>query len=138
MVTVPDDFAGQWLVLYFYPKDDTPGCTRQACTYRDNLDAFGENGASVLGVSADGLESHADFAAKLTLNFPLLVDADHALARALGVWRAAEWNGMKYTGLQRDTFLVDPQGVIRRAWRDVDPDTTMGTTFDALVELRAL
>jgi peroxiredoxin Q/BCP len=124
-ITLPDDYAGQWVVLYFYPKDDTPGCTRQACTYRDNAESFAENGAVVLGVSADNLDSHAAFAAKYTLNFPLLVDSDHALARALGVWRDAEYNGLKYTGMQRDTFLIDPS-------------TTMATTFDALVELHAL
>lgn len=137
-VALPADFAGRWLVLYFYPKDDTPGCTRQACTYRDNADAFDENGAVIVGVSADGLESHQAFVGKYSINFPLLVDAGHALANALGVWRDAEWNGQKYTGLQRDSFLVDPHGVIRRVWRGVDPSTTMAETFDALVELRGL
>ncbi len=124
-MTLPDDLAGFWFVLYFYPKDDTPGCTRQACAYRDNIDSFLDNGAKVLGVSADDVDSHDAFTSKYSLNFPLLVDADRALARALGV-------------SSRDTFLVDPNGVIRRVWRAVNPSTTMSETFDALVELRSL
>ena len=136
-VTIPEAWKGSWVVLYLYPKDDTPGCTKQACAYRDNLDMFEQYGAIVVGLSADDLESHDAFIQKYNLNFGLLTDADHALTRALGSWRDAEWQGIKYTGLQRDTFMVDPDGIIRRVWRSVNPSTTMSETFDALMELRA-
>ena len=123
---------GQVVVLYFYPKDDTPGCTRQACSYRDHATDFHKIGARVYGISLDGLEEHASFREKYGLNFPLLVDTKDGLCAALGVYREQEWKGKQYMGLARDTFLVDPQGNIARLWRQVNPDTTMGETLAEL------
>lgn len=121
-VTLPKDLAGRWTVLYFYPKDDTPGCTKQACSYRDNIGEFEKIGVRVLGVSADDLASHGAFQEKYHLNFPLLADTEKKLAEALSV-------------RSRDTFLIDPKGAIRKVWRKVDPTTTMGETYEAVTEL---
>ena len=115
------DFAGRTLVLYFYPKDDTSGCTTQACEIRDNIADFGELGVSVVGVSPDGVESHVKFKEKYGLNFPLLADEDHALAEAFGVWKEKSMYGRTYMGIERSTFVIDGEGTIVEAWRKVKP-----------------
>jgi peroxiredoxin Q/BCP len=118
--TVTDaDFAGRTVVLYFYPKDDTPGCTREACAFRDGLEAFEERGATVIGISADDVTSHEKFRDKYELNHPLLADPTHGVCEAFGVWGEQEWRGQKFLGIARTTFLVR-DGVIAQVYPDVD------------------
>lgn len=115
------DFRGRKVVLYFYPKDDTSGCTTQACDLRDNLPGFSDMDAVVLGVSPDSVESHAKFRAKHDLNFPLLADEDQEVSQAYGVWKEKNMFGNKYMGIERSTFLIDEEGVVQEAWRRVRP-----------------
>jgi peroxiredoxin Q/BCP len=110
---------GRKVVLYFYPKDDTPGCTTQACDFRDALPRFEGVDAVVLGVSADSVESHAKFRAKHHLNFPLLADVDHEVSEAYGVWKEKNLYGRKSMGIERSTFLIDEEGNVERVWRKV-------------------
>jgi len=133
-LSIPDDLTGKWSLLYFYPKDDTPGCTKQACGYRDGLQSFKELGVLVFGVSLDDLTSHKNFIDKYSLNFPLLADTEHLLADALDAYGEQEWNGKKYNGLSRDTFLIDPNGIIQKVWRKVNPESTIEETKMALKE----
>jgi peroxiredoxin Q/BCP len=115
------DFAGRKVVLYFYPKDDTPGCTVEACSFRDEHAAFGEKGAVVLGVSPDSAKSHAKFIEKFTLPFPLLADSDHKIAEAYGVWVEKSMYGKKYMGIERSTFVIDAEGKLSAIYRKVKP-----------------
>ena len=110
---------GKKVVLYFYPKDDTSGCTKEAQAFRDMADAFAATGAVVVGVSRDSVASHDKFKAKHALTFPLLADEDGRLCNALGVWVQKSMYGKSYMGIERTTFLVDQHGMIRRAWRKV-------------------
>jgi thioredoxin-dependent peroxiredoxin len=130
-VRLPDDLRGKWSLLYFYPKDDTPGCTRQACSYRDNLDQFNRLGIKLYGISGDDLGSHGSFIKKFSLNFPLLSDTGNQLSKALGVYGEQEWKGVKSMGISRDTFLINPEGRIQQVWRKVSPDKTMEETLRA-------
>ena len=113
------DLAGQPTVLYFYPKDDTSGCTKEAVAFRDLLPEFSAAGVRVIGVSTDGVASHDKFKAKHGLTFPLLADADKELAQAFGVWVEKSMYGKTYMGTERATFLIDGAGVVRRVWRKV-------------------
>ncbi|WP_061222289.1 peroxiredoxin [Leptospira weilii] len=131
-VKLPEDIAGFWTLLYFYPKDDTPGCTKQACSYRDNIGEFKRIGAKVYGVSLDNLDSHGNFIQKYSLNFPLLSDPDHKLSEALGVYGDQEWKGKVFKGLSRDSFLISPNGKIQKVWRKVDPTTTVEETLQEI------
>jgi thioredoxin-dependent peroxiredoxin len=115
------DLRGGKVVLYFYPKDDTSGCTTQACEFRDSMPELDTRGATVLGVSPDSAASHRRFREKHGLNFPLLVDEDHQVAEAYGVWKEKSMYGRKYWGIERSTFLIDEEGRIERAWRRVRP-----------------
>ena len=115
------DLRGRRVVLYFYPKDDTSGCTAQACELRDELPRFEAGDAVVLGVSPDSVASHARFRKKHGLNFPLLADEDHRVAEAYGVWKEKSMYGRKYMGIERSTFLIDEDGVVMEAWRKVKP-----------------
>ena len=115
------DYAGRPVVLYFYPKDDTPGCTTQACDLRDRIEEFDAKGALVLGVSPDTVESHVDFRNKFRLNFPLLADPDHAVAERYGVWVQKSFLGKKYMGVDRTTFVIDEEGRIARVFPGVKP-----------------
>lgn len=110
-----DDLKGQKVILYFYPVDDTPGCTAQACDFRDNFDDLSAAGYQVLGVSPQGAESHNNFASKYSLNFPLLVDEDHAVAEAYGAWGEQQNYGKTYVGIIRSTFVIDEEGAIEQA-----------------------
>ena len=112
---------GRKIVLYFYPKDDTPGCTTQACDLRDTLPRFEGAGSVVLGVSPDSVESHHKFRTKFDLSFPLLADEHHAVAESYGVWREKSLYGRKYMGIERSTFLIDEEGVVTHVWRKVNP-----------------
>ncbi|MCB1052191.1 MAG: peroxiredoxin [Acidobacteria bacterium] len=136
-VELPKACVGTWTVLYFYPKDDTPGCTKQACAYRDHLGEFKSIGAQVFGVSLDDEHSHDSFVDKFSLNFPLLADTKHVLSEALGVYGDQEWMGKTFKGLSRDTFIINPEGKIVKVWRKVDPLSTMAETFNAVKELQA-
>ena len=123
---------GRPVVLYFYPKDDTPGCTAQACGIRDAYGEFEDAGAIVLGVSPDGEASHAKFKEKYELPFTLLADADHAVADAYGVWAEKTFAGKTYMGVERSTFVIDPDGNVGRIFRNVKPDEHADQVLDAL------
>lgn len=110
---------GKRVILYFYPKDDTSGCTAQACEYRDSLPRIQEAGAVVLGVSPDSVASHVKFKTKYDLNFPLLSDEDHAVAELYGVWKEKSMYGRKYFGIERSTFVIDEEGRLQRIARKV-------------------
>lgn len=118
-IDYPADLAGRKLVLYFYPKDNTPGCTRQGADFRDLHEAFADAGAVVLGVSRDSLKSHANFKAKLQFPFELVTDADESLCRAFDVLREKNLYGRKVRGIERSTFVVDANGRLVREWRGV-------------------
>jgi thioredoxin-dependent peroxiredoxin len=113
------DYAGRPLVLYFYPKDDTPGCTTEACSFRDALPDFSKVKATVLGVSVLGTDSKAKFAKKHSLNFPLLADEDHAVADKYGAWQEKSMYGRKYMGVARITYLIDGDGKVAKRWDKV-------------------
>jgi thioredoxin-dependent peroxiredoxin len=115
------DFKGKKVVLYFYPKDDTSGCTTEACEFRDNWKAVVGGGAVVLGVSPDSVASHERFKAKFKLPFPLLADPDHALAAAYGAWGEKSMYGRKYMGILRSTFIIDEAGRIQAVFPRVKP-----------------
>lgn len=114
-------FRGRRVVLYFYPKDDTSGCTAEACEFRDALPRFKSGDAVVLGVSPDPIASHRKFKEKYDLNFPLLADEEHEVAEAYGVWKEKSMYGRKYWGVERSTFLIDGEGMIMHALRKVKP-----------------
>ena len=128
------DQTSRWTVIYFYPKDDTPGCTVEACAFRDANTDLAALGATVWGISPQDARSHARFRAKFSLSFPLLVDADHAVADAYGAWVEKNRYGRTYWGNARSTFLVDPGGRIARAWEKVTPE---GHADEVLAELRS-
>lgn len=115
------DFRGRRVVLYFYPKDDTSGCTTEACEFRDTLGPLQEAGAVVLGVSPDSVTSHEKFAHKYQLSFPLLADTDTSVAHAYGVWKEKSMYGRTYMGVDRTTFLIGPDGKIEKIWQKVKP-----------------
>jgi thioredoxin-dependent peroxiredoxin len=112
---------GKPVVLYFYPRDDTPGCTKEACEFRDAYDEFRERGAVVLGVSPDGAESHAKFKSKHELPFTLLADPEHEAAEAYGVWTERSMYGRKFMGIKRSTFVIAPDGTVSKAMVGIRP-----------------
>ena len=116
------DLRGRRAVLYFYPKDDTPGCTKEACAFRDRQSELQALGLKVYGISPDDVASHVKFRDKFQLNFPLLADPDHAVAEMFGAWREKNMYGKKSMGVARSTFLIDAQGVIHKAWKAVKVD----------------
>ncbi len=117
------DFKGKKeVVLYFYPKDDTPGCTKEACSFRDSLSSLSKAGVQVLGVSMDDLDSHAKFRTKYSLNFPLLSDQDGKVSKEYGVYKLKNNYGRKYWGIERSTFVVDKNGKVKKAMRKVSVD----------------
>jgi peroxiredoxin Q/BCP len=126
-----DDYRGSWLAVYFYPKDDTPGCTKEACNFRDNIYAFKAIGASVVGISVDDVDSHKEFADKYKLPFILLADVDGETAGAYGVLR--DWKLIQIAS--RQSFIIDPEGKIAKHYDDVDPETH---TQEVLADLEAL
>ena len=126
------DLRGKPVVLYFYPKDDTPGCTTQACAIRDNYDDFEERGAVVLGVSPDDETSHVKFKQKHGLPFTLLADPEHQVSEQYGVWVEKKYMGKTYMGVERSTFLIDPEGRVAEVMRRVKPDTHADLVLDAL------
>jgi peroxiredoxin Q/BCP len=115
------DFKGRTVVLYFYPKDDTPGCTTEACSFRDEHTALRKKGAVVIGVSPDSPKSHRKFIEKFTLPFTLLADTDHAIAESYGVWVEKSMYGKTYLGVERSTFVIGPDGKLKAVYRKVKP-----------------
>jgi peroxiredoxin Q/BCP len=128
------DFAGRSVVLYFYPKDDTPGCTTESCDFRDNLVRFSASKAAVLGISILDEQSKAKFAKKYDLNFPLLADADHAVADKYGVWQKKMRYGRSYMGIVRTTYLIGPDGKVRKRWDKVSVE---GHAAEVLAQVAA-
>ncbi|MDC3960653.1 thioredoxin-dependent thiol peroxidase [Polyangium jinanense] len=129
------DFAGKRVVLYFYPKDDTPGCTREACAFQDNLATLKKKGAVVLGVSRDGVNSHVKFKAKYNLGFPLLADTDGAVHRAYGAWGTKTNYGRTFEGALRTTVIIDEQGRIAKRFANVKVDGHADQVLAALAAL---
>lgn len=115
------DYEGQSIILYFYPKDDTPGCAKEACSFRDNYSAFKEAGVEIIGISPDTVESHQKFSEKYDLPFTLLADPNHEVCEAYEVWGTKKSFGREYEGVFRTTFIIDPDGKIKRVFEDVKP-----------------
>jgi len=142
--TLPDDngnkvklsaLKGKPVVVYFYPRDDTPGCTKEACAFRDQKTSLAKAGAQVLGISTDAVESHGKFRDKYQLNFPLLADVDHAVAEKYGAWREKVRFGKASMGIQRSTFLIGGDGKIKKVWKSVSVDGHDQQVLDALAAL---
>jgi peroxiredoxin Q/BCP len=129
------DYRGRPVVLYFYPKDDTPGCTKESCDFRDHLPKFSASKAAVFGVSILDEASKAKFAAKHHLNFPLLADADHAVADKYGVWQKKSLYGNEFMGIVRTTYLIDAEGKVARRWDGVKVDGHAEQVLEAVKEL---
>jgi peroxiredoxin Q/BCP len=143
--TLPDDsgkkvklssFKGKPVVVYFYPRDDTPGCTKEACAFRDRSGELQERGAVVLGISGDDVDSHAKFRDKYELNFPLLADTDNAVSTAWGAYREKNMYGKVSMGIQRSTFLIGPDGTIAKVWKKVSVDGHDEAVLAAIDELK--
>lgn len=129
------DLQGNPVVLYFYPRDDTPGCTKEACAFRDRYDEMTKAGAQLFGVSADSAESHVKFREKYSLPFPLLVDEKHAMLEKYGAWREKNMYGKKSMGIQRSTYLIDAEGKVVKVWKRVKVDGHDQQVIDALSAL---
>jgi len=115
------DYVGTWVVVFFYPKDNTPGCSTEACSFRDSITPIKKAGAVVIGVSKDSEKSHQKFIEKQSLNFPLWADPEHKLMEAFGTWQLKKFMGREYMGTTRSTFLIDPKGNIAHVWEKVKP-----------------
>ena len=129
------DYKGQWILLYFYPKDDTPGCTKEACSMRDNLPKFGKTKAKIFGISVDSVASHKKFADKYKLNFTLLADENKKVVEKFGVWQEKSMYGRKYFGTVRDSFLINPEGKIVKIYRKVKPEQHAAEVLADIKEL---
>lgn len=128
-------YKGQTVLLYFYPKDDTPGCTAEACSFRDNLSELKKAGLVVLGVSGDDVKSHGKFASKFNLNFPILADADHAVGRVYGVYGPKKMFGNLFDGYHRESFLISKDGTIVKHYQNVKPEEHVA---EILADLKTL
>ena len=130
------DYEGKWLVLYFYPKDDTTGCTAEACSFRDEREVIATlGGAEVVGVSKDSVQSHKKFADKYNLNFTILSDSEHETIEAYDSWKPQKFAGREYLGTKRNTFIIDPNGNIAKKYEGVDPKAHAAQIIN---DLRAL
>lgn len=130
------NYAGKYVVLFFYPKDMTPGCTTEACNFRDATAELQRMGAHVIGVSKDTATSHGKFAKKYELSYPLLADTNHVLMEAFGVWGERKFMGRTYMGTSRSTFLIDPKGVIVHVWEKVNPKGHAEAVLDVLKHIK--
>jgi peroxiredoxin Q/BCP len=126
------DYRGSHVILYFYPKDDTPGCTKEACNFRDDYSTYGKTGVVILGVSPDSVASHVKFKQKFQLPFSLLSDESHAVCSLYGVWGLKKFMGKEYVGVLRTSFLIDPSGKIVRVFEDVRPAEHSGEVLASL------
>jgi peroxiredoxin Q/BCP len=132
------DYAGKWLVLYFYPKDDTPGCTKEACSFRDARDVIAELGhIEIVGVSKDSVASHKKFAEKHGLTFTLLSDPEHKVIEAYDSWKPRNFMGRDFLGTHRNTFIISPDGMIAKKYEGVDPQTHAAQIIKDLQTLQA-
>ena len=129
------DYAGKPVVLYFYPKDDTPGCTIEACNFRDNYSDFEKAHIQILGVSVDSVQSHKKFKEKYALPFPLLSDADHKVVEQYEVWKEKKMMGKTFMGITRTTYIIDRNGKIAKVFKDVKPSEHSREVMDALDDL---
>ena len=129
------DYAGTPIVLYFYPKDNTPGCTTEACSFRDDYSAFEKASVLILGVSVDSVKSHKKFQEKYSLPFPLLADVDHKVVEQYGVWQEKKMMGKTYMGIVRTTYLIDKHGMIARVFENVKPSEHSQEVLEALKTL---
>lgn len=127
------DYAGQTIVIYFYPKDDTPGCTKEACSFRDSYQDFRDAGIEVIGISPDTEKSHLKFRRKYDLPFVLLADPDHAVCELYGVWGVKKNYGREYEGVFRTTFIIDPQGMVKRVFKNVKPSDHSQEVLKAVI-----
>lgn len=130
------DFQGSWIVIYFYPKDKTPGCTMEACDFRDKMESFNAMGAVVLGISPDSAKTHQSFIAKESLNFTLLSDTQKSVLKIYGAWGLKKLYGKEYEGVIRSTFLINPQGKIAYIWKNVKVKGHIEEVFAKLKELQ--
>lgn len=126
------DFLGQKVVLYFYPKDDTPGCTKEACSFNNNLNQFKKNKINIFGISPDDTKSHQKFSKKFDLGFPLLSDIDHKVAEKYGAWGKKKLYGKEYEGVLRSTFIIDEKGYIEHVFEKVSVDIHADEVLSAL------
>ena len=115
------DYKGKWLLVYFYPKDDTPGCTKEACNFRDGISQFTKRGVTIVGISKDSVESHEKFADKYKLNFTLLSDPEHLVIESYGAWGIKKFMGKEFTGTQRNSYLINGAGEIVKEYKSVNP-----------------
>ena len=129
------DLKGDPVVVYFYPRDDTPGCTKEACAFRDRYDEIKKLGVHLFGVSTDTATSHTKFRDKYSLPFPLLVDEDHAMSEKYGAWREKNMYGKKSMGIERSTYLIDSEGKVAKVWKRVSVDGHDQQVIDAIDEL---
>jgi len=130
------DYRGHWVIVYFYPKDSTSGCTTESCEFRDALPDFSAANAKIVGVSRDSLKSHANFTAKQDLNFPLISDAEEALCKAFDVLQLKKNYGKEYMGIERSTFIINPEGKVAHEWRKVRVKEHVATVLDTLRTLQ--
>jgi thioredoxin-dependent peroxiredoxin len=134
-----DDYHGKWVVLYFYPKDDTPGCTTEACNFRDAREVIAEFGnAVVIGISKDTVKAHKKFADKYNLNFTLLADPEHTTIEAYDAWKLKKFMGREYMGIERSTIIIDPDGTIAKEYPKVNPAKHAAEIIEDLKQLQAL
>ncbi len=132
------DYSGRWVVLYFYPKDNTPGCTKEACAFRDAREAIAELGnAVVIGISKDSVASHKNFADKHQLNFTLLSDPEHKVIEAYGAWSTKKMFGREFDGVKRNTYIISPKGEIAKTYEGVNPLTHAKQIIDDLTALQS-
>ena len=117
-----EDYKGKWLILYFYPKDNTPGCTKEACNFRDSSEDYLKRGVLIIGISKDSVKSHKKFAEKFKLNFPLLADETGEVIESYGSWGEKSMFGKKYMGILRNTYLINPKGEIEKKYEKVKPE----------------
>ena len=129
------DHLGSYVLIYFYPKDDTPGCTKEACSIRDHSKQIKKAGLKVFGISPDDEAKHQKFITKYGLNFPLLCDTEHKVAEKYGVWVEKNMYGRKYMGIQRDSFLIDPNGKVAKYYKKVKPETHINDVLNDLKEI---
>lgn len=130
------DYAGSWLVIYFYPKDDTPGCTQEACDFRDAYSVLLEKGVKILGISKDTVRSHDKFAKKFNLPFPILSDPDHSTIEAFGSWGEKKFMGRTFDGILRKTFIIDPHGDIVKTYETVKPVEHVDEVLEDIQQLQ--
>lgn len=130
-----EDYRGKWVVIYFYPKNNTPGCTKEACSFRDGRDMLASLGAEIIGISKDSLESHNRFSKLHKLNFTLLSDPTAETIKSYGSWKKKKFMGKEYMGISRDTFIVNPKGEIAKEYRGVNPMTHFEEVMKDLKQL---